>query len=188
MFRRKKTITRQDRDRLVEVNRTGATALRWALFIDDLQTAIERARVVESKRVAHDVVTMHSKVRIRDPERPESEIYTLVYPEEADLEAGKLSILSSVGTALLGARQGDVLRVVGATGTREIKVEAILFQPETAIDERRAIAAYRTSASSDSSFQASHSGDADVIDAKGFEETSIRSTETESTIMKGVVV
>src|SRR5688572_3187072 len=132
MFRRKKTITRQDRDRLVEVKRTGATALRWALFVDKLQAEIDRARVVESKRVAHDVVTMHSKVRIRDPERGESDVYTLVYPEEANPEAGNLSVLSSVGTALLGARQGDVLRVVGANGPRDIKVEAILFQPEAA--------------------------------------------------------
>ena len=135
MFRQKKTITRQDRDRLIEVKRTGATALRWALFIDKLQTEIDRARVVESKRVARDVVTMHSKVRLHDPERGELEVFTLVYPEEANLEAGNLSVLSSVGTALLGARQGDVLRVVGATGPRTIKVEAILHQPEAAVDE-----------------------------------------------------
>jgi regulator of nucleoside diphosphate kinase len=176
MFRRKKTITRQDRDRLVEVKRTGATALQWALFVDKLQTEIDRARVVESKRVAHDVVTMHSKVRLRDPERRKAEVYTLVYPEEANLNAGNLSVLSSVGTAILGARQGDVLRVVGATGHREIKVEAVLFQPEGAVDERRAIAACSSSASSCSSLQGNHSGNADVIDAKRFEETSNRQT------------
>ncbi|MGB7160114.1 MAG: GreA/GreB family elongation factor [Tepidisphaeraceae bacterium] len=134
MFWRKTTITRPDRDRLVEVTRAKANTLRWAMFIDDLQREIERARVVEPTRVSRDVVTMHSKVQIVDLGRERSEVYTLVYPEEADLSAGKLSVLSPMGTALLGARVGDVVSVVGAAGPRAIKLESILYQPE-AVDQ-----------------------------------------------------
>ena len=132
MFRRRTTITRPDRDRLVEVTRAKANALRWALFIDELRREIARARVVKPTRVSADVVTMHSKVRLLDQARQSQEVYTLVYPEEANPRAGKLSVLSPMGTALLGARVGDVVSVVGAQGPRAIKVQSVLYQPEAA--------------------------------------------------------
>ena len=132
MFRRKTTITRPDRDRLVEVTRAKANALRWAIFIDELRREIERARIVEPTRVSADVVTMHSKVQLLDQARQGHEVYTLVYPEEANPRAGKLSVLSPMGTALLGARVGDVVTVLAAEGPRAIKVQSILYQPEDA--------------------------------------------------------
>ena len=132
MFRRKTTITRPDRDRLVDITRARANTLRWAMFIDELRREINRARVVEPTRVSSDVVTMHSKVQFQDQERDGHEVYTLVYPDEADLRAGKLSVLTPIGTALLGAREGDVVSVLGSEGPRAIKVQSILYQPESA--------------------------------------------------------
>jgi len=130
MFRNKTTITRPDRDRLIEVTRAKGNTLRWAIFIDDLEREINRARVVAPSRISPDVVTMDSTVRFLDLRNDQREVYTLVYPEEADLGAGKLSVLSPLGTALLGARTGDVVSVPGAAGPRAIKIEAILCQPE----------------------------------------------------------
>jgi regulator of nucleoside diphosphate kinase len=130
MFRRKTTITRPDRDRLIEVTRAKANTLRWAMFIDDLQRELNRARVVEPSRISRDVVTMDSTVRFLDLRNDRREVYTLVYPDEAELSAGKLSVLSPLGTALLGARAGDVVSVLGAAGPRAIKIESIVYQPE----------------------------------------------------------
>lgn len=130
MFRRKTTITRPDRDRLIEMTRAKSNTLRWAMFIDDLQRELDGARVVEPHRVSRDVVTMDSTVRFLDLQNHRREVYTLVYPDEADLSDGKLSVLSPLGTALLGARAGDVVRVPGAAGPRAIKIESILHQPE----------------------------------------------------------
>jgi regulator of nucleoside diphosphate kinase len=130
MFKRKTTITRPDRDRLIEVTRAKGNTLRWAMFIDDLQRELDRARVVDPSRVSRDVVTMDSTVRFLDLRNDRREVYTLVYPDEADLSAGKLSVLSLLGTALLGARAGDVVSVHGAAGPRAIKIESILHQPE----------------------------------------------------------
>ena len=130
MFRRKTTITRPDRDRLIEVTRAKGNTLRWAIFIDDLQRELGRARVVDPSRVSRDVVTMDSTVRFLDLRNDRREVYTLVYPDEAHLSARKLSVLSPLGTALLGARAGDVVSVLSATGPRAIKIESILHQPE----------------------------------------------------------
>src|SRR4051812_13957423 len=103
MFRRTTTVTPPDRDRLSQATGARANALGWALFVDELRREIDRARVVDHTRVPPDVVTMHSTVRIRDLATGGAEVYTLVYPDEADLPSGKLSVLAPVGTALLGA-------------------------------------------------------------------------------------
>src|SRR5690348_8607848 len=118
MFRRKTTITRPDRDRLVRETRSNANLLRWGLFVDELLREIDRARVVDPGRVPRDTVTMHSTVRIRDDRRATSEVYTLVYPGEAAPRREKLSVLTPVGTAILGSRVGDVVRVGTADGVR----------------------------------------------------------------------
>jgi regulator of nucleoside diphosphate kinase len=132
MFRRKTTITRPDRDRLVRATRSHANLLRWGLFIDELVREIDRARVIDPARVPGDTVTMQSTVRIRDAGRAAPEVYTLVYPDEASPHRGKLSVLTPVGTGLLGSRVGDVVRVASADGVRRIRVEEVLYQPEAA--------------------------------------------------------
>jgi regulator of nucleoside diphosphate kinase len=143
MFRNKTTITRPDRDRLLRTTHSKTNLLRWSLFIDELAREIDRARVIDPSRVPNDTVTMHSTVRIRDTGRDAPEVYTLVYPDEASPQLGKLSVLTPVGTALLGTRVGDVLRVATADGIRRIRVEAILYQPEDAARRARTRAALR---------------------------------------------
>jgi regulator of nucleoside diphosphate kinase len=134
MFRKKATITRPDRDRLLKLTQPSSRLVGWTLFAEGLKEEIRRARVVEAPRVRPDVVTMHSTVRIRDAGRKTTEVYTLVYPEEADLSKGKLSVLAPLGTALIGERVGSIIRVPSAAGPRAIRIEAVLFQPETSTD------------------------------------------------------
>src|SRR3954451_7541867 len=101
MFRNTTTVTRPDRDRLLDLMGARATALGWALFVDELRREIGRARVVDHARVPTDVVTMHSTARIRDLGTGNVEVHTLVYPGEADPGSGKLSVLAPLGMAIL---------------------------------------------------------------------------------------
>src|SRR3954468_10480119 len=71
-------------------------------YLADLAGELRRARVVPRAEVPPDVVTMGSTVRLTDLETGEEETYTLVYPEDADIEENRLSVLAPVGTALLG--------------------------------------------------------------------------------------
>jgi regulator of nucleoside diphosphate kinase len=82
--------------------------------------------------VTPDVVTMHSTVRVRDVGGNRSMIYTLVFPSEANLEQGRISVLAPVGTALLGFRAGDIVEWPTPGGTRRLRIEEVLFQPEAA--------------------------------------------------------
>jgi regulator of nucleoside diphosphate kinase len=138
MFTQKTTITRPDRDRLVEVTRAKGNALSFAMLIDDLRRGLRDARVVESSHIARDVVTMHSTVHFLDLRTKQREIFTLVYPHEADLNVGKLSVLTPLGTALLGAKVGDTISVQGSAGTRSLEIESVLDQPEARGDVQSA--------------------------------------------------
>lgn len=63
--------------------------------------------------ISPEVVTMKSTVRLTDVQTDEEKEYQLVYPIEADIGRGKLSVLSvlsSVGTAILGCRVGVEVR------------------------------------------------------------------------------
>ena len=58
----------------------------------------------------------------------------LVYPEDADERAGKISVSSSIGTAILGYREGDALHWRVGERTSRIQIANVLYQPEAAGD------------------------------------------------------
>jgi regulator of nucleoside diphosphate kinase len=72
---------------------------------DELLDELERARVLPETALPEDVVAMGSRVRYRTGD-DEHEV-SLVYPAEADIAAGRISVLTPVGTALIGLRQGQ---------------------------------------------------------------------------------
>ena len=95
-----------------------------------LVTELERAELKDSAEIAADVITMNSTARVVDLETNETLEYTLVYPEMADIESGKISVLAPLGTAMLGYREGDTFQWEVPAGARRFKVEAVIFQPE----------------------------------------------------------
>ena len=97
-----------------------------------LKAKIDQARVLEPCHMPGDVVTMNSLVRVRDLETEEVESYTLVYPAFADITKNLLSILTPVGTSLLGHRQGDTVVGVALLGPARLRVEQVEIQPESA--------------------------------------------------------
>ena len=97
---------------------------------NELRAELDRARIVSPADVPEDVVTMNSTVTLRDLDTNETETYTLVYPDQADIANHRLSVLAPVGTAVLGYRVGDELRWRVPAGWRRLKVEQVLFQPE----------------------------------------------------------
>ena len=118
-------ITELDKDRLGRV-----VALAQDPSVFELEHEIERAIVVEPAQVAPDVVTMNSRAVLQlDDEDIE---VTLVYPEDADHAAGKFSVCSGVGTAILGVKVGDAFDWRMPERTRHIRIGKVLYQPEAA--------------------------------------------------------
>src|SRR5688500_3581979 len=131
---RKLVITEDDYDRLRHLAESPRYRTTHAVLLAGLKEELERGRIVAPAEVPKGVVTMRSRVRVRDLKADETETYTLVYPEEADIELGKLSVLAPLGTALLGTRVRDVIAFDVQAGTRRLKVEKVLQQPEAAAE------------------------------------------------------
>ena len=101
-------------------------------YLNTLEAELDRAEIVDPKRIPANVVTMRSKVRLKDLVSGESKIYSLVFPTEANFSEGKISVLAPIGTAILGYKLGDSIEWPVPSGLRKLKVDEILYQPEAA--------------------------------------------------------
>ena len=128
-------ITKPDYQRLsalIEITRERNGVDRE--YLNNLEAELDRADIVDPKHVPADVITMRSKVRLKDLVSGEANTYSLVFPKEADFSEGKISILAPIGTAILGYKLGDSIEWPVPSGLRRIKVDEILYQPEAAGD------------------------------------------------------
>lgn len=99
-----------------------------------LADVVDNADVLRPQEISGDVVTMGTRLRIRDEKGAERDV-ALAYPQEADVATGRLSVLSPIGTALFGLRVGERAEWVGADGKPgQVTVMAIAFQPEASGD------------------------------------------------------
>src|SRR3569833_500220 len=80
-----------------------STSGRWAEAADELHDELERARVVPEAKLAPDVVRMGSSVEYRADDGEVRNV-VLAYPGDADITAGRISVLTPVGTALIGLK------------------------------------------------------------------------------------
>ena len=124
-------VTDGDVDRLRRLVR----ALKYSLFRDQrqlelLDEALEIAEVRPPARVPKDVVRMNSRVRVLDFDTRKKGMYTLVFPEEANISQGVISVLAPLGIALLGRRKGDIVEAKVPGGIRKLRVEHVWHGPE----------------------------------------------------------
>jgi regulator of nucleoside diphosphate kinase len=137
MARRQLFVTQFDRDRLRELlDVAEARGEHHRPELQQLKKELAAAAVVDPTAVPPTVVTMNSKVRLRDAATSEEMVYTLVFPDREDSDAGRLSVLAPIGTAVLGYREGDVVEWTVPAGRRQITIEKVLYQPEAAGDFR----------------------------------------------------
>lgn len=97
-----------------------------------LRGVLRNAQIIADASIGPDVVTLDSECVLRDMQTGDCESYTLVFPDEADISAGRLSVLAPLGASLLGQRVGSVVRVPCPVGVRAVAVERLLYQPEAA--------------------------------------------------------
>jgi regulator of nucleoside diphosphate kinase len=97
-------LSAEDYERLSVLAR--AARKRMPDLADELASEIGRARVLAKGRCPQDIVCMNSEVEFRDDTTGKVQRVTLVYPAEADISQRKVSVLTPVGTALIGLRNG----------------------------------------------------------------------------------
>ncbi len=133
MTEREIRITTKDRKRLEELLEVAREFhFRYRGDLQKLAEELQRSRTVDSSEISPSVVTMNSRVRLVDLDTGEEMEYTLAFPNEASIEAGRISILSPVGTAILGYAVGDSIEWDVPGGKRRIAIAAVPYQPEAA--------------------------------------------------------
>jgi len=96
-----------------------------------LDALLARAAIVAPDAIPQDVVTMNSRVLCTLEGEAQPRGWTLVYPDDADLAGGRLSVLSPIGQALLGARAGQTVDYRLPDGrAQRVTIVEVAFQPE----------------------------------------------------------
>ncbi|MGE0280378.1 MAG: nucleoside diphosphate kinase regulator [Rhizobiaceae bacterium] len=109
------TLAQSDHDKLVRL--ADANAHNNPLVSDELLNELDRARIVPDGRLADKIVRMGSAVTYQT-DSGELVSVTLVYPAEADIAQGRISILTPIGTALIGLSPGQSIDWTARDGRR----------------------------------------------------------------------
>jgi transcription elongation factor GreA len=98
----------------------------FELKISKLEDILSRATVIDTSKMPHDEVHILSVVKIKNLKSNKILQYTLVSPEEADFQAGKISISSPVGQGLLGCKVGQKIEIKAPAGILEFEILEII--------------------------------------------------------------
>jgi regulator of nucleoside diphosphate kinase len=135
MVMEKPIVTAVDERRLNDMVRAlQSVGDPFGSHLRELTDRLERAELVAPAEVARDVVTMNSCLRARDVESGRPEAFTLVYHGQSGMFDSRLSVLTPMGVAALGARVGNVIEFPMRRGIRRLRIEEVSYQPEAARD------------------------------------------------------
>jgi len=95
-----------------------------------LADELNRATVLDPKEMPEGIVMMHSRVECEDEVSGETHVLTLVFPREANVDEGKVSVLAPVGSALLGLAVGQSIDWTAPGGRKlRLRVTAVHNDP-----------------------------------------------------------
>jgi regulator of nucleoside diphosphate kinase len=123
-------ITLTDTEGDLLFNLACAARDRSTLAAGLLLEELARAEFCSAESLPADVVTMRSRVVFRDEDSGEEHAVELVYPRNADMELGRVSVLTPVGAALIGLRRGSAIDWPNRLGAvRRLSIVDVI-QPE----------------------------------------------------------
>ncbi|MGO4570932.1 nucleoside diphosphate kinase regulator [Microvirga sp. 2TAF3] len=107
-------INAQDHERLLKLAEVAAA--RMPEVSDYLLTELERARIIPAASKTPSLVSMGSTVTFRDEQTGRTERVTLVFPDQANIDQKRISILTPIGAALIGLSEGQSITWPTRTG------------------------------------------------------------------------
>ncbi len=97
----------------------------FELKISKIEDVLSRVRLIDKSQFSSDQVHILADVKIKNTKTKKTVKYTLVSPEEADFQSGKISVTSPVGKSLLGTKVGDKVKVKAPAGLLEFEILSI---------------------------------------------------------------
>ncbi len=96
--------------------------------IKELESKLTRAQVIDPATIESDKIVFGATVVLVDCETEKEVTYQIVGEDEADIEAGKISVTSPIARAMIGKEEGDVAIVHAPGGEREYEIQAIIYE------------------------------------------------------------
>ena len=90
-----------------------------------LQKILEHSRVIDPDVLPKDRVSLLSRVEFTNLATNTRMTFEIVSPHEMDLEAGKISLKSPIGAALMGKEVGDIAEAQVPSGTLRLRIDSI---------------------------------------------------------------
>ena len=125
-------LNRADRDRMrrfISLHEARLAREEEALAL--LSAKMERCYLIEGEDIPNDVVTMNSRVRMRDADSGRSYVTTAVLPMQRSASGGDSLLRAYPKIALLGARVGADIVWRFAGRLRRARIEQLVFHPES---------------------------------------------------------
>ena len=95
--------------------------------IKDLEDRLARAHIIDPAKIDTDRIVFGATASLIDLDSGTEVVYQIVGIDEADIEAGKVSITSPIARALIGKEEGDIAVVQAPNGEREYEIQSIEY-------------------------------------------------------------
>jgi regulator of nucleoside diphosphate kinase len=129
---RKMIVTVNDYKRLIGMTEVSPSKFTLPRIAEKLLTALKKAKMLPPENISNNIVTMNSRVLLREMSSGRQTEVTISYPQEADHQERRVSVFSPIGAALLGSREGDIKEWAIPTGIGSFKIQKVTYQPEAA--------------------------------------------------------
>lgn len=131
---RRRLITDLDYERLDTLLYTTPKELRSTETVKQFAAEFLAADVRPQKEISNRVITMNTRVRLREIKSLKEIEVTVTYPKDANGHERRVSVFSPVGLALLGRVLGDIITWPIPGGMGQFEIIAVTYQPEAVGD------------------------------------------------------
>lgn len=127
-------VTVNDYRRLIDQMEYPSMKVKMPRIVERLYDALMTAKMLPPQNISSSVVTMNSRVLLRDLSSGREAEITVTYPKDADNLERKVSVFSEIGIALLGQQAGDTVSWKVPDGKGQFEIVRVTYQPEAVGD------------------------------------------------------
>lgn len=133
-MRRHITVTINDYNRLMGLMEFASLRAQMPAIANQLYDSLLQAKTLSQDTIDERIITMNSRVRLKDLNNQRETEITLTYPQDAQPRERKVSVFSEIGVALFGRQEKEVVSWKVPTGTGLFEIAKVTYQPEAAGD------------------------------------------------------
>jgi regulator of nucleoside diphosphate kinase len=129
-MKKRMVITINDYQRLLGLMELTSLRMKMPRIITQLYEDIMKAKLLPQENISNNVITMNSRVLLKDVSSEREAELTITYPQDADNLERKVSVFSTIGIELLGKQSGGIVSWTTPNGVGYFEILKVTYQPE----------------------------------------------------------